>query len=86
MIIARVPNRQFASNQATYFLASRTGRETNQQSLSADLSLDDARRRGVEDVINKQMRITVPTTFAPDPIIQDPSQNRRRPSTIGESA
>jgi hypothetical protein len=74
VIIARVGNRQFASNQAKYFLASGSGRGTNQQSLSVDLSLDDAQRRELEDVINKQMRITVPTTFAPDPIIQGPSQ------------
>jgi hypothetical protein len=39
--------------------------------------LDDAQRLELEDVINKQMRITVPTAFAPNPYNHDPSQQPR---------
>jgi hypothetical protein len=74
VIIARVPNKQFANHRAKYFLASRTGRGPNPESLSVDLRLDDALRRELEDVINKQMHTTVPTAFAFDPNIHDPSQ------------
>src|SRR5215471_6060530 len=73
-IIARVPDKRFANDQAKYFLASRTGQGTNPESLSVDLRLDDVQRRELEDVIDKQMRITVPTAFAPDPIVHDASQ------------
>jgi hypothetical protein len=73
-IIASVANEQFANNQAKYFLASPDGRRTTQESLSIDLRLDDAQRRELENVINKQMRITVPTAFAADPNIHVPNQ------------
>jgi hypothetical protein len=77
VIIARVPDRRFANNRAKYFLASRSGRGTNPQSLSVDLRLDDTQRLELEDVINKQRRITVPTAFAPDPYNHDPSLQSR---------
>jgi hypothetical protein len=74
VIIARVPDKRFANEPSKYFLASRTGRGVNSGPLSVDLRLDDAQRRELDAVIDKQMRITVPTAFAPDPVIQDPSQ------------
>jgi hypothetical protein len=76
-IIARVPDKQFANDQAKYFLASATGQGTSQESVSVDLRLDDAQRRELENVINKQLRITLPTAFANDPFIHDPSQQPR---------
>src|SRR5262245_50292702 len=63
-IIARVPDTGFTNDHAKYFLASRTGQGTNQESLSVDLRLDDAQRRELEDVIDRQVRITLPTAFA----------------------
>src|SRR5262249_26054147 len=76
-IIARVPDTRFANDRAKYFLASRTGQATNQSSLSVDLRLDDAQRRELEDVIDKQIRITLPAAFAPDPNIQNASEQPR---------
>jgi hypothetical protein len=65
VVIARIADKTFAAEPAKYFLASRTN-PTGQRPISVNLQLTDLQRREVRDLINRQMRITLPTVFAPD--------------------
>jgi hypothetical protein len=70
-LIARVNDSSFAKERAKYFLASHDAQRTRAPSLSVDLRLDDAQRQELEAMIDRQMRITVPSLFAPDPYVQN---------------
>ena len=70
-LIARVNDPSFPKERAKYFLASRDAQLTRTPSLSVDLRLDDTQRQELEAVIDRQMRITVPSVFAPGPYVQN---------------
>jgi hypothetical protein len=70
-VIARVADAAFLKERAKYFLASPNGNPSPQQSSSVELQLDGAHRRELEEVIDRQMRVTVPTLFAPDPFVRN---------------
>jgi len=72
-LMARVRDRTFVDERAKYFLASRAPRAPNQRLTPLQLRLDESQRRELEGVIDRQMRITVPSLFAPDPYSRDPA-------------
>src|SRR6266567_2398936 len=76
-VVARVTDEAFISERAKYFLASPNEPGSNQPPVSADLRLDDTQRRELEEVLDLQMRITVPSLFPPVPYIQNPAAQPR---------
>ncbi len=76
-IVALVTDEAFVSDRAKYFLASPNEPGSNVRPISADLQLDDTQRRELEEVIDRQMRITVPSLFAPVPYIQNAAAQPR---------
>jgi hypothetical protein len=69
--IARINDSVFAGHGAKYFLAAPDGRRFSRAPLSVNLRSIEARQE-LESIIDRQMRITMPTLFAPDPTIHNP--------------
>ena len=72
-VMARVTDTKFVKERAKYFVASPNEQTTNQQPLSIDLQLDEMRRRELEELLDRQMRITLPSVLAPVAYIQNPA-------------
>src|SRR5262245_33707473 len=70
--IAQIKDSAFAGHRAKYFLAAPDGRRFSLAPLSVNLQSIETRRQELESVIDRQMRITMPTLFAPDPTIHNP--------------
>jgi hypothetical protein len=68
-MVARVQSPGFAGERAKYFLADPRGSMPHGPARRIVLApvLTDDQRRALEGVIDRQMRITVPTLLAPDP-------------------
>jgi hypothetical protein len=77
-LVARVTGTSFEQEPAKYFLASRgdsaDGASGSLASASINLNLTDSQRRELEELIGRQLRITLPSLFAPDPRIPVASQ------------
>lgn len=80
-LVARVTDASFGNEPAKYFLASRAdppaGVSGSLPSASIDVHLTDAQRRELEELIGRQLRITLPSLFAPDPRITVASAQRQ---------
>jgi hypothetical protein len=70
--IAQIKDSAFAGHRVKYFLAAPDGRRFSRAPLSVNLQSIEARRHELESIIDRQMRITMPTLFAPDPTIHNP--------------
>jgi hypothetical protein len=70
--IAQIKDSAFAGHRAKYFLAAPDGRRFSRAPLSVNLQSIEPRRQELESIIDRQMRITMPTLFAPDPTIHNP--------------
>jgi hypothetical protein len=71
-VIARINDSAFAGHGAKYFLAAPGGGRFSRAPLSVNLQAIEAHRQELESAIDRQMRITMPTLFAPDPTIHNP--------------
>jgi hypothetical protein len=75
-LVARVGQSSFGNEPAKYFLASRADSAGASigplTSASVNMHLTDSQRRELEEVIGRQLRITLPSLFAPDPRITRP--------------
>ena len=76
-VVLSVADAGFARERMKFYLA-KPGRATQDiarvHPVATNLRLTDADRRALEDVLNKQMRMTLPSALAPDPEISNPTQ------------